>query len=574
METLSVKPRGLQKYPNQLSAERGALVLAKNTVLDRDAVIELRRGLKEYGDELTFTAAQKPNKFHEFGDSLLLHYHNKMTLDSDDAGTWSDYSGTYSPPLNALVCRSFKANKNFYLATDAGIKKLESKTSAFAAAGMPKALDGEAATSGASGWMTNNTQAAYRVVWGSKDANSNLILSAPSQRIIVVNSAGATRDVDLTITIPAGITTSHFYQVYRSVMSSGVAVAPNDELGLVYETSPTSGEITAKSLTFTDSTPENLRGAILYASPSQQGIAQANDQPPLAQDVAVFKDHTFYANVVSKHRYFLTLVSVGGSGFVVDDTITIGSTTYTGKASENVGSAQFLVDTSGTLADNIENTAISLVKVINQYASNTEYYAYYVSSYNDLPGKILIEERSIGGAGYALTSDRGNAFNPVLPTSGTDESTSNETAKNGVYISKQLQPEAVPIGNLLFAGSADKEIIRIIALRDSVFLLKEDGIFRIVGDSVANFSVNVFDDTVFIKGDETATSFNNQAFFFSNQGVVAVSETGVAVVSRPLEATFFELSALSNINRNPGFQAVYNLGELRVHPFYGALDGC
>lgn len=551
MESLKIKPRGLQRYPNQLSTvEPGAMVTAQNVVLDRDGVVEMRRGLKRYGSALTFGATKKMNVLYEFAAKLLLSYDNKMAYDSDDAGTWVDYSGTFSPPTGAAVARSVQANKNFYLATSAGIKKLEAPTSAFATAGMPKALDGTAATTGATGWMTNNTQAAYRIVWGIKDANSNLILGAPSQRIIVVNSSGGTRNVSLTFTIPSGITTSHFFQVYRSVMSSGVAVDPNDELALVYEASPTAGEIVALAITFTDLTPENLRGAALYTSPSQQGILQANDQPPLCRDVVAFKNHVFYFNTVSKQRFILTLVSVDGTGLVINDTITIGGITYTAKGAENAAAAQFKVDTSGTPADNIEATALSLVRVINQYATNTTLYAYYLSGYNDLPGQILIEERSIGGASVVLTSSRGNAFNPVLPSSGTTQSSTNSTAKNGIGISKALQPEAVPLTNLLYAGSADKDILRAIALRDSIFIFTEAGIFRIVGDSVSNFTVSLFDDTVELIGDETAVSFNNQAFCYSNQGVIAVSETGVSVVSRPIEADLFQLSALSNFQAN------------------------
>lgn len=526
------------------------MVIAKNTVLDRDGVVEQRRGLKQYGSLLTFAAGEKINALYEFQERLLAHYKNKMALDSDDAGTWSDYSGTFSPPTGSAVCRSAQANKNFYLATSTGVKKLETIGSQFATAGMVKALDGVASTTGGSGWMSNNTQIAYRVLWGIKDSNGNLILGAPSQRIVVVNNSGGTRNVSLTFTMPSGITTSHFFQVYRSVMSTGVSVEPNDELGLVYEANPTSGEISALSVTVTDITPESLRGATLYTSPSQQGINQANEQPPLCRDLVNFKGHQFHVNTVSKQRFTITLVSVDGTGLVVDDTITIAGVTYTAKASENAAAAQFLVELGGTPADNIEATALSLVRVINQYSGNTLVYAYYVSGYNDLPGRIVVEERSIGGSSFAMVSSRGNAWNPVLPTSGTSQSSSNQTAKNGVMISKNLQPEAVPLTNVLFAGSADKDILRAVALRDSIFLFKEDGIYRIVGDTVSNFTVSLFDSTVTLRGDETAVAFNNQAFCFSNQGVIAVSETGVAVVSRPIEADLFELAALSNFADN------------------------
>lgn len=549
-QTLITEPKGIYSNPNELSAvPKGAMLTAKNCVLDRDGIIESRRGLKKYGANLSFSTTQKPNRFFDFKDKLILSYKDKLAYDSDGAGTWIDLSGTYSPPGTALTIKSAEANRNIYLTTSAGVKKMESATSTPAAAGCPKALDGQASVI-AGTWMTNNTQVAYRIVWGIRDANNNLILGAPSQRIIVINSSGGARDVSVVFTMPSGITTSHFFQIYRSVMSSGVAVDPNDELGLVYEANPTAGEITALSVTVSDITPESLRGAALYTSPSQQGIGQANEQPPMAQDVAAFKGYTLYCNTTSKHRYTLTIVSAGAPGLQLADTITIGGIVYTAGNAELPAVGQFLLSLAGTPAENIETTALSLVRVINTYASNTGVYAYYLSGYNDLPGKMLIEERSIGGASFAVISSRGNAWSPQLPSSGTTQSSSNDQMKNGIAISKNLQPEAVPLLNSLPAGSADQEIQRVIALRDSVFFFKNDGIYRLTGSTISDFSVTLFDNTAHITAPESAVAFNNQVLCMSDQSIIAVSDTGVAVISRPIELSLLELAVLSNFNDN------------------------
>ena len=53
---------------------------------------------------------------------------------------------------------------------------LDSYSASVASTGMPKGLDGSGSTTGASGWFTNSTQVAYRVVWGTRDANNNLYL--------------------------------------------------------------------------------------------------------------------------------------------------------------------------------------------------------------------------------------------------------------------------------------------------------------------------------------------------------------------------------------------------------------
>ena len=548
MQTLNMKLRGLQTHPNSLSeVEQGALVVANNVVTDKEGIVETRRGLKRYGNAFTLGAGEKFNRFFNYDDALLVHYGSKLAYDSNGAGAWIDYSGTFSPPTGARTIKGLEANDNFYFTTSAGLKKIDSLTGTPSDAGGIKALDGSAALSSAgSGFFTTANQVAYRIVWGIEDANGNLILGSPSQRIVIANTSGSSDTVALTFTIPAGITTSHFYQIYRSLLSGGATTEPNDEMGLVVEDFPSAGEITAKSVTLTDSTPQNLRGATLYTSPSQQGILQANEAPPLCKDVAFFKDVAMYANTKSKQRLTITLISVAGAvGVQANDTVTIAGTTYTAKGSENASVGEFKVFSGGTVAENIDDTAQSLVKVINQYATNTTVYAYYISGYNDLPGKILIEERSIGGASFSAIGSNGGAFNPTLPTSGTDISSDSDESTNRVAIAKSGQPEAVPLLNYLSVGSANKAILRILALRDSVFVFKEEGVFRITGEDISNFRVSLFDGTVVLTAPESAVPFNNQIYCYSSQGAVAVSDTGVQIISRPVEVDFLPIAGFS-----------------------------
>jgi len=619
-------------------------------VIDREGVIETRRGIKRYGTILTLSAGQRPNKLYEFKEKALLHYGTTLAYDSDNAGTWTGYSGSFSPPTNAARIRSVHANSNFYFTTNAGIKKLDAVAGAVTQAGGLKALDGTGATSGATGFMTNNTQVAYRIVIGITDANQNKILGTPSQRIIVINSSGTTADVALTFALPSGITVSHIFQVYRSAMSSGVAVEPNDELQLVVERNPTAGEVAALSVSYTDATPESLRGATLYTCPSQEGIAQANEPPPLARDIAFYKNHVLYLNTITKHRLNITMISVAGTAGVTPGvkatitiqnlvytadtlgaagnsitiayttgavagaevvtvvgtaisvqiqsgvstntqiktavdasgaaaalvdvattgggglaqtapvaatnlaagrdatTITIAGTSYVGKTSETAASGFFKVTTSGTASENIDATARSLISVINRYATNTLVYAYYLTGYNDLPGQILIEERGVGGSQFFATANTGNAFNPIIPSSGTTYASSNETKKNRLYISKQQQPEAVPLLNYIDIGSADSDGLRVIALRDSAFILKEDGIFRMTGETIADFRVALFDSTTTLIAEDTAVAFNNQVFGFADQGVVAIADSGVQIMSRQIEADLLQIAGFANFS--------------------------
>jgi len=507
----------------------GALTLAKNIVIDKDGVAEPCRGF----DRILHPAvsdAVRNDRLTVYQNHLIARLSNSdaMAYYVDGAG-WTQYAGTYLHPDSDYARMQFaQSNGNLYFTTSTGVKVLDIYSGPIYSTGMPRALDGVGTTTGASGMMATNTQVAYRILWGSRDANNNLYLGTPSQRIIVANTSGGSRDVSLTFTIPAGITTDDFFQVYRSKESASSTDEPNDELQLVYEKNPTAGEITAKSVTFTDSTPVSLMGASLYTNASQEGIQEANDEPPFAKDICTFKNYTFFLNVKTKQRLNIKLLAVSGSGLVADDTITIGGVVFTAKSSETIASGYFKVSTGGSAAQNISDTAQSLVKVINQYASNTSVYAYYASGYQDLPGQINLVMRTLGDTTFPVVTSRAAAFDL-----GTGVS-SNDSYAHGLMYSKKQQPEHVPTAHLEFVGSKNFEGRRIIALRDSLFILKDDGVFRLTG-SGGNWSIDPLDTSTKIIAPDSAVVVNNQIFALCDQGIVTISDVGVQVISRPIE---------------------------------------
>lgn len=625
MQSLTLKIRGLYTHASELSSvPDGALATADNIVIDRESVASPRRGF----DRLTYgfsDAAYRANKLFFYQDKILAHYSTATLAWYNSGAGWTNLSGTYTP-ITSTPIRAAQANQNFYFTTNAGVKKMDSYSSTPVNAGAYKALGVTASISSSSStWLAAADYTAYRVVWGYTDANNNLILGAPSQREVLLNSSGATKAIDLRITIPDGITTSWFYQVYRAAASTS---EPSDEMGLVYEGNPSAGDITNKYVDITDITPDALRGATLYTSSSQEGLVAGNERPPLCKDIAVYKNHMFYGNTTSKHRYYLTLLSVGGSnGIVEGDTVTLGGITYTAKIYEDSSSNRYFrvasgsftfattdvdtgsdtitksdhglkdgnavvfsttttlpaglslattyyvvsatsttfkvaatrggsaidITTTGTgthtctftesASQNISDTARSLVKIINTAAASTVY-AYYLSGPDDLPGKILLEERELGGSSFACVSSRATCWSPSLPTSGTTESSTNDRYKHAIYFSKESQPEAVPLTNFFFCGSADKEIQRIVPLRDSLFILKQDGIYKLSGSDSGSFRVDLYDSTTKILAPETAVVLNNQIMALTDQGVVAITEAGVRVVSRPIESTLLSLQGI------------------------------
>jgi hypothetical protein len=537
-EVVSVKPRGKYTYPNNFSAvPQGALTQALNVVMPRPFVIEQRRGEAPVGPVL----ADNVNKLYNYQNQIIMHHGMTLSYYSSDLSTRTDYAGSYAPPTNALVIRGIQSNKNIYFLTSTGVKKLDLITNAIKSSGAPAGLDGSGTTTG-SGWFTNNTQVAYRILFGYTDANSNLILGAPSQRIVVSNNSGGATNVSLTFTLPSGMDTTWQYQIYRSPMSVDLNTEPNDECALVFTGNPTSGQLSAGTITLTDSINDSLKGPFIYTASSQQGIAQANYQSPIGTDTTVFKGFTFVANTTSKQTQLLTLVSVGGAGLVNGDTVTLSGTTYTGQATENIATNQFQIFTAGTPSQNITNTSNSLVRVINRSASNTSIYAYYSSGYADLPGKITLQERGIGAGSFTSASSRAGAFVPDIGTTTATSSTNN--LPNGISVSKFQQPEAFPLGQVLRAGSADKSILRILALRDYILIFKQDGVYQIVGSDIGSFAVQEVDVTMILRGIETAVVLNNKVYFFSNPTICSMTfSEGAVLKALPVKAELLILAS-------------------------------
>lgn len=532
-QVIKLQITGLKTNPSPLVEDQGGLQVASNINIDSPNTATSRRGINKYLTQKNISL-NEIKRFFTFKDTLLFYW--GTTLTKEDGSGWTDFSGTFTAVDGERSLRAIKMNGNFYFNTTEGVKKLESLTDIVRSAGVPKGLNTDYTLTNPGGTALDpDCQVAYRVIWGYKDENDNLVLGAPSERISVINDTTDPQDVTLTIYIPDGITTEYFFQVYRSGYSANSDTVANDDLGLVYEGNLISDNIDSDGyVEITDTTPDELIGATIYTSPTQEGINQSNYEPPYCKDMTVYKNYAMYANTKTKHRFYLTLIAVEAG--MIGVTITIGSTTYTGAAVESVSSGEFIIDTSGTVSENIENTAKSLIKVINGYGSNTDINAYYISGYNDLPGQMLFERKNLTDSIFGVSvSGYGDNFNPVLDTS-ADDFSENEVKPNRVYISKFSQPESVPLLQYIDAGEDNSEIVRIIALRDSVFIFKDNGeIYRLIGSDLNSFEIDLFDNTAKLYGARTAVIFNNSIYCYTTQGIVSVSDGGVAIKSWDIE---------------------------------------
>jgi hypothetical protein len=281
----------------------GALVRANDCSIRRENVIEDRRGHKVYG-----TVTGTPAQLLVYDNRVIAHHGSVLSYDNG-SGTFADYSGNYAA-VSGRKMRHVEASSNLYVTTGAGVKVFSDVSgTAGRLAGAPRALNASYSTTGSTGFLANNEQCAYRSLIKRTDAQGNVIKGYPSQRLWAVNASGGARNLSLTILLPGDALAGDVVEVYRTEAASG---ASTDSSGDEYEL--VSGDISAGSITFTDSVTDSLRGATLYTSPSEEGIAQANDRPPLAEDACLYKVFMLFANTKTKHRLFSALVGTGKLG--------------------------------------------------------------------------------------------------------------------------------------------------------------------------------------------------------------------------------------------------------------------
>ena len=191
-----LKALGLNLSPNQLELPNGSLTVANNVIIKRNDVLEQRRGFKIYGNAFG-SSGNRISQLFSYKARILRQYSDTIQFDSDGAGTFSSFSGSYSQAEPGLRTKSIEANGNFYFTSSNGIKVLSAASNSefnsnagyIINAGVPKAIDFTAATipptNNSIGFLPADSAVAYRTTWAIKDANTNLKIGSPSQPVAV-----------------------------------------------------------------------------------------------------------------------------------------------------------------------------------------------------------------------------------------------------------------------------------------------------------------------------------------------------------------------------------------------------
>lgn len=210
-QLVQLEAKGLSLTPNSLSAPSGSLSVASNLIMDREGIYRSRRGMPYSASFASIGTADSLSNY--LGGLYAAGYAgsnlNSPALEyaSSAGGAFASCSASsptstasfsFAPLRQGLQMRFSEANKNLYVSTWQGIQRFDSLSGAAFLAGMSRARDAVAVLCSQTdavppvgtyntGFLMPDTACAYRVVWGYRDRNGNVVLGPPSGRYTVRN---------------------------------------------------------------------------------------------------------------------------------------------------------------------------------------------------------------------------------------------------------------------------------------------------------------------------------------------------------------------------------------------------
>lgn len=246
--------------------------------------------------------------------------------------------------------------------------------------------------------------------------------------------------VILNINIPQDVNANWFLQIYKTKQVTAIGtdvlanLSPGDEEQQMYEAYPTSAELAAGVMTVTDNVTDAFLGSGTYLYTNQitgQGISQANDIPPLSQDINIYKNYTFFANTQTRYKKLLTLIGVSNmiSDYNAGKTpkVMIGDTSASSTYSFTPGVAQVTTVTTVLAASVTDGSYFTFNSALN----TTKYYAWFYKGAGTDPAlsgytgiKVDLTVKTPSGSSITSAADVANRLCDVLASALYDFSTS------------------------------------------------------------------------------------------------------------------------------------------------------
>lgn len=502
-----------------------------------------------------------------------------------DVGTANDVINYMNvPPLSEALPPTLDSTASFaeaggslLMRTSRGVWALDSTSSKIRPAGLPRpprpftsAVDPVSTWAGLPVWLPPGGRAAYRTVLGLNTPNGRIVLSAPSDRVEVVNtSLTETRLTVVRLYLPAELHSenTYFIQIYRSATSTtGPA---DDEMSQVGEVVLTLDNITQGWTDFADIAHDLMRGVPLYSNERQEGGLEVNDEPPPCLHLATFADCAFYLGISRNRMASYEMLANLSNG----DTVTVTATgpggfsradTYTARSSlvDVSTNTDFYIFSDGTATENAQRTLADLAECINLQGHLYKHTFASVSTQGGVGGTLAL--RPVGKATNLTVTGSAGAKPRFSPQLGDTAAYYQETKPGRIYFSKPGLHEAVPPINYLDTHDAGS-FLGAGVVGGSLFVLRTDGVWRLTGTGPENFEVSPFESGYVLTGSGTFAVLGERMFCASTSGILMGGESGFRLISDPVEP----LRAYGT----PGWMVADHSRQLLLHSFFSPALG-
>jgi hypothetical protein len=579
---------GLMTNIAETQSPPGTLLEAENVVIRKHGAVECRDGVTKVA---TVSGGAAVYGFSWRGKDYFARNNGSNVFDwRDTAGGTYQYTdlvlGAINPqPLRRDIFSRAEARANLYLPYDSGVLKMETDSGPWKTTGLPLYVSGFATIgSGTPTWLANNEIAAYRIVVKSTDANGLIRKSIPSGAFTFANTTGAAVNVTVSMFFDESVLGQFdAVELYRT-RNFSTSVTPDDEMQLVATLDPSQFALSSGIyiVSYVDKVAPTARGATIYTAPSRGGISQQNERPPAAAVNALFRGSQFFGNTRGPRRIKISAddggdvytgiatgvglrVATGDIAIGSNQILNVSSTTGLEKGMTVTATGVPATNTLQTWITNISGTTVTMsanataatigvtllfsdaIKIGSQWVSATgfhhramravgeEYQIYNITPPESGMGQtVVIESITRSTAAKTIQATHGSEYVPPLPNyDGTPLAIEQDTWPGGLYWSKTDEPEHVAPGNFVIVGDQQRAILGLVPTRDALFILKEDGIFRLTGFN-GEWRVDPFDPNCFCVLPMSVQTLNGRALFLSAEGVMALDDGGVEPVSKPI----------------------------------------
>ena len=525
MKTIHINNQGLFLDPNPYLVPDGSLVKAQNVNIEDKGVIKSRKGFEIVRSNIDLQDDEVFINLVSFASHYVVFTNKRYLYITHDGKQIHAGSNIESTSIDHFIF----FNHLFFISKQ-GLYKM-SPTFEVLPLGVPTPLRPNislvtpANSAAATATLPPNKQVIYRITYRERDTS---IRSAPSFPVRVTNDSSVAKNPSLQIVHPHGITSRHEVEIYRShAVDTSDDLLADDELFRVKVLS-LSG---APSLNFVDvGNPDEIP---LYTNAFVEGIENSNYPPPYAASMCLHKGIACYANVTKKASIPFRMKPLSLTGGRLQITNGIDNIDIEAGYNEDIRRGIFRI-----------NDAKSMKNVIQQHRSNTFLNVYDIQVEDANEPTVLLESTRHHQDFRIVSLDNRNSDRALITSLSLDAplplKVTPRHCSSRIYFSKYEEPHAVPLYRYFSIGRSDKAIIKVISFRDTLFVFKEDGLFKIDGISFGHFTVSNFIKDLLLICENSVTILEDQVYCFSNYGFIRISDHGYEQIATPVENSLIE----------------------------------